>query len=1526
MSARDQIEAEVRARARHETKDEVSDTRSFAEMERTLRREYHGRFLIELIQNARDAWMKDGNHSTDGILRINLSGAPPALSVCNRGTPVSPDVVLYSLGKFGESTKRPGEGIGHKGIGFKAVLEITPSPEIYSRDAQSPEFTFRVVFDPHRAFSLIRERSPRWDELERSLPSVAAGTSGRGVDAVPTLRFPLWRDQTPRDVAELGNLEGQAFNTIVRLPYRAGARLDLDESEWLRRVRSALADLSDEMVILLGVFRTVVVEDELAGRRHRIERRLGDERPLPAGGSVRRVEILRDGNSSSRWLIYERTLEGFRGLEGNISVGVRLEEVGGSLRPAQFGGDSEKGGLGCFHLFFPTRIRTNLPFLLNAYFEVDASRQAFARDSEERNRELLDGLRQLAVDAVADLAGPQERGLDPTSLPDLFERSSGEPEDPLARAFRESLIKQIDDVPWVAVRDPGTGIRVARPRELLVDARDRLPELLPRAFPPAYACERLGIYHPDPSIGSDGLEFLTGRLRELRGAEEPGIDEATISALLRPGRLRIWAEGADQGFHSLLETLQYLRAVDRDHTIDVVNALRGASDASFIPVLEEDGENRRFLPPPPTYSPGTPDRGPAIFARLGRGDGESPTPPAALDVAFLADGLLTSDLVADAGRLGIREYTTDALLDRLARVPARRRDAPDLLVFAWRTLLRESESTFGLARAVGSYPTFEPGRWFWYRSQREEGDLQRRARALANLLVPTRAGTWRPATQLSFGRDWAEWLDSVGESSLEGDHAERADSYRDLERLAPSSDALVAHPAEVARRLPWLEQDTQWLGRDDSSSAWLMAGGLAETDVHLTLIHALLLRLGVWEVPPVVALFDKRVRRKPERDPWRAIDDRREYHSALRQMGLWSFYTKYEHENVHVGEDARFLWPLSGDSGALVRALARGVQFYKQVDTAVLFCQGCNTHRTRYETTGAHRVPSFLEWQLTKHAWVPITRDGVSAEPVRPSEAWWMPDPPDGTRIRQSPRRFLALTRRDFPADLARLAGINSFEAPSIPRVMEELGRLRREFEARTLEPDPNAGGLERQTFIGIHRQLYEVIAESEDAGAIEWLGDSGVLSESDRHLKYVMPSEARHDSGRFGSYKRHFIGRVPFSVLAKEKDAVAARLGIPRFSVEIIRKESPGERDVTDHVAGMIHSRLPQILALTSYYRVAGDTIEPGGQAFVERAERLRSLRVVQTDELVLEARVAGTSIIETIGRGPDRDLYLEGPTSRKPVLYHDFNGDGWEERLRKHLAPHLAALVENPSYEDAFALLLQREDPGELEAFMLDKGISSEEIERVEVALELTRDLSRKEEQVWWSALLPLVAPEARLELSKPLEPQLRTALGVLDSSPSEGFLAEKLLRVGGGRTARSDTSEDGVLAGLEAHGVDLQALHARLVEQRDSGLEIEVASRLLRRWSARHGRQVALLLYRGGLPLEHAKKAFERWDVPDELRFRVNVSLVQVLSPVVVDLAKAAVQADAGKLAGPDTEAYLASLSGLEEDFSRRFPWWR
>ena len=208
-------------RARNDSLDAVSGLRSNANMERTLQREYFGRFLIELLQNARDAWRKANPENLDGVLRIHLGGEAPALTVCNQGQPLDASVVLYSIGKFGESTKPQGEGIGYKGIGFKSVLEVTHSPEVYSRSNNQTSFDLRVRFDPERADSLIREHSPNWDQLEAELPSSQAERNRNDdpYSTVPILMFPIWVEEVDTSIHKLSALDQTAFNTIVRLPF-----------------------------------------------------------------------------------------------------------------------------------------------------------------------------------------------------------------------------------------------------------------------------------------------------------------------------------------------------------------------------------------------------------------------------------------------------------------------------------------------------------------------------------------------------------------------------------------------------------------------------------------------------------------------------------------------------------------------------------------------------------------------------------------------------------------------------------------------------------------------------------------------------------------------------------------------------------------------------------------------------------------------------------------------------------------------------------------------------------------------------------------------------------------------------------------------------------------------------------------------------------------------------------------------------------------------------------------------------------
>ena len=104
--------------------------------------DYHGRCLIELIQNGNDAHPCD---RSDGEIEVLLADEEPfgTVYVANRGLPFS-EKQADALLCIGQSSKPPGEAIGNKGLGFRSVSHLCDAPEIYS---QSSAALVRSSFD-----------------------------------------------------------------------------------------------------------------------------------------------------------------------------------------------------------------------------------------------------------------------------------------------------------------------------------------------------------------------------------------------------------------------------------------------------------------------------------------------------------------------------------------------------------------------------------------------------------------------------------------------------------------------------------------------------------------------------------------------------------------------------------------------------------------------------------------------------------------------------------------------------------------------------------------------------------------------------------------------------------------------------------------------------------------------------------------------------------------------------------------------------------------------------------------------------------------------------------------------------------------------------------------------------------------------------------------------------------------------------------------------------------------------------------
>ena len=97
--------------------------------EELVQREYGGRYVFELLQNANDAAGAMGSSGTQHRVAIVIT--EESLLVANEGRPFQIENVK-SICTLGRSSKDPRKTLGYKGLGFKAVGELTDQPQVIS--------------------------------------------------------------------------------------------------------------------------------------------------------------------------------------------------------------------------------------------------------------------------------------------------------------------------------------------------------------------------------------------------------------------------------------------------------------------------------------------------------------------------------------------------------------------------------------------------------------------------------------------------------------------------------------------------------------------------------------------------------------------------------------------------------------------------------------------------------------------------------------------------------------------------------------------------------------------------------------------------------------------------------------------------------------------------------------------------------------------------------------------------------------------------------------------------------------------------------------------------------------------------------------------------------------------------------------------------------------------------------------------------------------------------------------------------
>ena len=399
--------------------------------------DYHGRFLIELIQNAEDP-SRQTNYTSSGqrSTRLIIVRTQTAVAVLNQGAPFT-GKDIKAITSLGLSTKNPETSLGNKGVGFKAVFQVTNGPEIYSSPESGgdlwsenanrfcmQEKPFADAVFMKSITKIVEEEISRDPVRTKELRKLAGSKKTNDylveeLQRAAPFKFPKplsIRDQERR-IEELGLSRETVgkMSTMVVLPL-------LDLPATAETVDEALDELiqldhpGTTLIFLTGISR-IWIFDRMKGRevlllRHERSKTLLEHAiELRDVTTTQRVKSLKDCEKrTARWWLVNRQFgrdgsdlttsseeerrikQAVESLRIGVWKSVRSAYVGVALPRSPFLGEKLRplSTDGMFCIGLPTQVRTGMPVWVDGPFHGHISRTFVDFKDQQYNSIILE--------------------------------------------------------------------------------------------------------------------------------------------------------------------------------------------------------------------------------------------------------------------------------------------------------------------------------------------------------------------------------------------------------------------------------------------------------------------------------------------------------------------------------------------------------------------------------------------------------------------------------------------------------------------------------------------------------------------------------------------------------------------------------------------------------------------------------------------------------------------------------------------------------------------------------------------------------------------------------------------------------------------------------------------------------------------------------------------------------------------------------------------------------------------------------
>ncbi|RZU48794.1 uncharacterized protein DUF3883 [Krasilnikovia cinnamomea] len=429
-----------------------------------IRQQYSGRYPFELLQNANDAAV---DRNAQGRARFLLTET--ALIVADDGSGFE-DRHVAAICSLGRSSKGPGTAVGHKGLGFKSVGEITDRPQIFSAKTS-------FEFDG--------------DRLRREVAAIVGDLPANQRLPVYAFPFTVAAAELDNDAGEILRLRDEGFSTVIRLPLRLGVdRLTVAEH--------LVTHLRPRLLLFLPGIDRIDLQGTSADFSAAVTRQSVND--------AERV-TLNTGAGAEEWLIYRHEAQPTPEVLSPLgeawsevkavrwAVAVPLDEAGEPRTDETFP----------LHVYFPTEEDPGLRVLVHAEWILGMDRRQLsaAPEAQPYNEMLLEHLAESVEETAVDMVRRWNASAAAvTALIPAFAPQSGGASQALRGRWQDALTR----VPFL----PVVAGSLARPADI---------SLLPDKLPNIDAAHELAdldgerVLRPDIEQLSPVRSFLTGHVR-----------------------------------------------------------------------------------------------------------------------------------------------------------------------------------------------------------------------------------------------------------------------------------------------------------------------------------------------------------------------------------------------------------------------------------------------------------------------------------------------------------------------------------------------------------------------------------------------------------------------------------------------------------------------------------------------------------------------------------------------------------------------------------------------------------------------------------------------------------------------------------------------------------------------------------------------------------------------------------------------------------------------------------------------------